>query len=618
MKARAAPPAAAALAVARGFALAAAFSLALAAVRLAAQAAPDPAAVPAADSAANPVEGSADWYDRQARTAIERHGYEAAAKLLGEAKRAFPDDVRFNLALASLYYDEELWRLALDEYVEAEHKGAAESEHYTRIARCLGKLDANREAVAWLERGTERWPGDASLVDDLGWMYFKVHRYADGVRLLETAAEESGMSSDLAMTLGTLYSGRGDYAESLRHYRTAIELSAVDDSGYFASIAWYNLSLLERRFHHYPAALQATDESLAAEDLASGHLARGELLESRMDYRGALAEYEAALARDDTPLAKVSLAILHRRFGRLDLALRYAAEALAEEDPAWLLYYGSDVAHYRLDVHESLADIHEGAARLALGRPTAGPLARCRELASAAVNALRGWYHRQRARLYAAEVGRAYLAEGAEEDGALHLADATEAYPRISLKYLERARVVETARAPHAEVFYRIDEGTLRRSAGMIRGAIDHLDPVWERLSLADALIEFVPLAAREGDREGRREAVNRLFAVNPGALAPEGLGLPLVLRFTGDWNGRERRAVRRLLRRSGSELADNAGGGFRYLLTLERFDDGSVGFALVEGDARARSPQAPSSRRRPAARGGGRRGSGPCGMLRG
>jgi tetratricopeptide (TPR) repeat protein len=554
--------------------------------RLPAQAAPDPASSAAESPAAVLVEGSAEWYDLRAEEAIGRHGYEAAAKLLGEAKRAFPDDARFNLTLASLYYDEQLWRLALGEYVEADRKGAAESEQYARIARCLGKLDANREAVTWLERATSRWPDDAALVDDLGWMYFKVHRYADGVRLLEEAAQAIGMSEDFAMTLGTLTSGMGDYAASSRHYRTAIELSAGEDSRYFASIAWYNLSLLERRFYHYRAALQATDESLAAEDLASGHLARGELLESRMDYRGALAEYEAALARDDTPLAGVSLAALHRRFGRLDLALRYADEALAEDDPAWLLYYGSDVAHYRLDVHENLADIHRGLARRALGRPTAGPLERCRALLEAAASALRGWYHRQRARLYAAEVGRAYLAEGAAEDGAFHLAMATEAYPRVSLKYLDRARAAETARAPHAEVLYLVDEGSLRRSTAMIREAIERLDPVWERLVLADALIELIPLAAREGDRAGRREAVNRLFEMNPGALPAEGLGLPLVLRFEGAWTGRELRTVRRLMRRSGSELGSAIGGGFRYVVELRRTADGSVDFALSEADA--------------------------------
>jgi tetratricopeptide (TPR) repeat protein len=537
-----------------------------------------------AQAAPGPAADSADWYDLQARAAVERHGYEAAAKLFGEAKRAFPDDARFDLGLASLYYGEQLWRLALDEYVAAERKGAAGSAEYARIGRCLGKLDRNREAVAWLERAAAKWPGDAELVDDLGWMYFKVHRFTDGVRLLEAAVRDTGMSADLAMTLGTLYSGMGDYAASSRHYRSAIELSADDDSGYFASIAWYNLSLLERRFYRYRDALQATDESLAAEDLASGHLARGELLESRMDYRGALAEYEAALVQDDTPLAGVSLAALHRRFGRLDLALRYAVEALAEDDPAWLLYYGSDVANYRLDVHESLADIYGGMARLALGRPTSGPFERCRALLEAAVDALRGWYHRQRARLYAAEVGRAYLTEGADEDGASHLETATEAYPRIALKYLELARAVETARAPHAEVLYRIEEGSLRRSAGMVEEAIEGLDPVWERMYLADALIELIPLAAREGDRAGRRGAVNRLFAISPGALPPEGLGLPLVLRFAGAWTGRERRAVRRLLARSGSELAEETGEGFRYLLTFERSDDGRVNFVLAEG----------------------------------
>ena len=152
------------------------------------------------------------------------------------------------------------------------------------------------------------------------------------------------------------------------------------------------------------------------------------------------------------------------------------------------------------------------------------------------------------------------LAEGAEEDGAFNLKMATEAYPRISLKYLEIARAVETARAPHAEALYRIDEGSLRRLAGTIREAIGGLDPVWERQFLAHAFIEIARLAAREGDREGLCEAINRSFAVNPAVLAAEGLGLPLVPRFVGGWTVRERRAVRRLLRRSG-ELADAIGG---------------------------------------------------------
>lgn len=583
---RAAPGAAAR--AARTVALALLLAAAVAVPRLAAQAAAG-AASPAPGGAAEAPTGSADWYDRQARSAIERHGYEAAAKLLDEAKRAFPDDARFNLALASLYYQEQLWRLALDEYLAAERKRPLESEPYARIGRCLGKLDRNREAVAWLERALERWPGDEALVDDLGWMYFKVHRFADGVRLLESFARDAPLSADLAMTLGTLYSGLGDYAASSRTYRAAIALAAGEDSRYVAAIAWYNLSLLERRFFDYRAALRATDESLAAEELASGHLARGELLECRMDYRGALAEYEAALARDETPLARLALADLHRRFGRLDLALRYATEALAEDDPSWLLYYGSDVARYRLDLHDTLADIHEGMARLALGRPTAGPLARLRELLAAAASGVRGWYHRTRSRLYAAEVGRACLAEGAEEDGAAHLQLATEAYPAISLRWLDRARAAETARAPHAEVLYRIDEGTLRRSPAMIAEAIARLDPVWERRHLADALIEYLRLAARGGDRAGRREAANRLYAVNPGALLPEGVGLPLVVRLTGEWPGRDRRAVRRLLARSGSELAAETGDGFRWVLTLDRTDEGRVGFALAEeGTGRA------------------------------
>jgi hypothetical protein len=135
-------------------------------------------------------------------------------------------------------------------------------------------------------------------------------------------------------------------------------------------------------------------------------------------------------------------------------------------------------------------------------------------------------------------------------------------------------------------VLYRLDEGHLRRSAAAMREAIDGLDPVWERMPLADALAEIARLPGSRSDPVGRRELLNRLYAIDPGALLQEGLGLPLVLRFSGAWTGLERRTVRRLLARSGSEIGAAAGEGFHYVLSLSRSEGGDVTITLAEADA--------------------------------
>ena len=88
----------------------------------------------------------------------------------------------------------------------------------------------------------------------------------------------------------------------------------------FAAIAYYNLSLLEHNFYHYNSALSYTDESLAMEDRPSGHLARGELFQSRMDFGAAQTEYEAPCRGGHHAALAVNLAILYQAFGRLELA----------------------------------------------------------------------------------------------------------------------------------------------------------------------------------------------------------------------------------------------------------------------------------------------------------
>jgi tetratricopeptide (TPR) repeat protein len=530
-------------------------------------------------------------YDR-AKAAIEQKNYETAVRLLAEAKARFPEATQVSLALGELYYDKELYTLALEEYRDAEKKGAVDLSTLTQISRCYGKLNREKSSIEYLERIIAAYPDSSESYDDLGWMFFKTHSLEKGEQILLKGIGRFGLESGMAMTLGTVYSGMNRYDRSREFYMKAIEKALAADDRTFAAIAYYNLSLLEQNFYNYNSALRFTDESLAMDDRPSGHLARGELFQSRMEFRPALEEYEKARAADTTPLSRLNLGLLHQEFGNLELARRYGEEVLASKDLAWMLYYGTDITRHFMDVHELLADTHEGLARMAAARPTAGPFERI----SALVSALRHWassrFYRQRFRVAALKVGSAYLAEGSLEEAYLQFFRANAGYTEVAAKYLGLARALETARTPHAEGFYLLEEGILKGSAGLLERSIAELDQFWEREAMAEALRAMIPLLRR------KQEAIEKLFDINPGALPQAGIGLPLSVSFEGGhWGRREKRLIGRYLKRAHSEI----GTGARHALRLVRGTAGDVRFSVA--DSRTGRPVAEGSAKGAASR---------------
>jgi hypothetical protein len=528
-----------------------------------------------------------DSLSSKAKEAISQNSYEAAVKILSRAKQLYPTSPRASLALGDLYYDKELYTLALDEYRDAETKGAEDFSTLTQISRCYGKLNHEKKAIEYLTRILTQYPDSSDTVDDLGWMYFKTHQLEKGEQVLLKGMARLGLQRGMAMTLGTVYSGLNRYDRSREYYLKSVNEALRVGDREFAAIAYYNLSLLEHNFFHYNSALRFTDESIATGDRPSGHLARGELFQARMDFDAAEQEYQDAYAKDTTPLSKVNLAILFQKFGRLDLARRYAEEVLASKDLAWLVYYGTDITRHYKDMYELLAGIYRGLARREADRPTTGLLDRCAALVSAARSQVISWYYAQRFHLSSLQVGKEYLNQGSLEDAWWEFYKGNESYPDVALKYLAEARTLETARTPHAEVFYMLEEGKVRHSAALLQQALASFDPFWEKEPSAEALISLIPLLKGASAAGPRREAIARLFEINPGALPQAGIGLPVAVDFRGaGWSPREKTLIFRYLRRARSECTGEAGAGFRHALQLTRGPDGAVHWAVLETGA--------------------------------
>jgi tetratricopeptide (TPR) repeat protein len=523
-----------------------------------------------------------DAYYDAASEAIAAERYETAVDIIRRGKEAYPASGDLNLLLANLYYDKEIYELAVEEYLEAEKK--TEEDYYTlnQIARCFGKLNREAESIVYLQKVLLFYPDSLGAMDDLGWMYFKTHQLEKGEALLLEAIERYGPDQGIFMTLGTLYSGLYDYTAAKDFYLKAIEAALAAGDEYFASVAYYNLSLLEHSFYYYNSALRYTEESIRSTDRAPGHLSRGELYQSRLDFHAAVAEYQQAMARDITPLSKVNLGILFQKFGSLEPARRYLEEVLDSRDLSWMYYYGTDLDRHNKDIHEILAEVYHGLALESSMLPRETFRQSVSSLWVSLGCRLKSYYHRQKFRLLSLRVGGKYLEEGNFLDAYWEFYRGNERYKRVALTYLNRARAFEVRIAPHAEAYYLQEEGKLLGSADLLERSIAMLDNFWEKEGIAEALIALVPLLGK--DDAARRRALNTLFRLNRGALRQYGYGLPLRLEIEGleAAGGPGRRRLARFLRKTGSRIARPGEEEYDYTLKVKFPSPGKAVYTLT------------------------------------
>ena len=183
-------------------------------------------------------------------------------------------------------------------------------------------------------------------------------------RLLAARPTENAQAHQFYLQ-GVFYHARGskeDYRKAIDFYREAVRL----DPRY--ALAWTELSIswmnLSRKFLNgqeaqdaYAQALAAAQSALALDpNLAAAHTARGLVLESNFDWKGAEAEFRRAIElapHDDAP--KATLADLMATLGHPEQAVGLAREEL-KSDPLcascyhWLASYLS--ALDRLDEAE--------------------------------------------------------------------------------------------------------------------------------------------------------------------------------------------------------------------------------------------------------------------------
>jgi transglutaminase-like putative cysteine protease/tetratricopeptide (TPR) repeat protein len=536
---------------------------------------------------------TADALFDSAQNAEEGEFWERAVELYNQGIRQYPGDIRFPWALGTLYNNRGLYSLAWEACLKAEKLAPWDPDILYRLAQIAAYLNLDSVSAGYLERLLEVRPDDRGAISNLGWMYFKLHRLADGERLLTGAIERFGRDPDYAMTLGTINAGMFRYEEGKKWYREAIDSAEIWQDSFSLAVANYNLSILETRFYRFAPAFDQTNASLDAQDRPPGRLARGELYLRQLDFRRALRDCQAAYESDTSPLSKLNLARIYQVSGRLGEARLYAEDCLRSKDLSWMVNYGTDPVRYRRDIHEILYKTYEGLEKTEKLLPRGGIAEMLRGTLNRVSCGFNAAIHRHLFRSYSLAAADSYREK--DPDSLTQYYYAFRSYPHRARKYLRKAAEMETSLIAASLPFYLYEEGRLLRDPALLSRALGSpageapgFDPRWERDMIAETCAELAKLS--RGDR--RAGWAETLYALTRGGLRQQGLSLPVNLRINPGETGPDRRLVKALeeaLKKAGLENAGNSpatkGGNARFTLVLEpgRDEGGSPRPVLCE-----------------------------------
>ena len=513
----------------------------------------------------------------QGREAQKAENYQQAIEDYQKAAKADPLSSEPARALALLYASQGLNRLALPAWEDVLAKTPEDQEAWMQVAETHGLLNEDNQAVAVYEKALKRFPKNLELAQSMAWMLFKTEDFPRGIALLEQLQATEGTTAGIEMVLGTLYSSQFDEAQARVHYLQSIALTtgASSTARGFRSIAWYNLSLLDKDFYHFDASAEDLAHSLEEQERSSNHLALGELQQNALKEPEARRSFEKALETDDTPLSLFDLAKLEQTFGHLDQAMARARQVAEFRDESWIFNFGVTRDKFLRDQEELAADIHHSAWLLLDFRARVTPWDWLLWLFDKVREGLQWFYHDQQWKNLLVKTGKVSLEVKNSPEAWVNLTFAHREIPSIGLKYLSLSRQHELPRNPLSRPSYLVEEGLIANDPSLLTRALSLLQVPGENSDRARALTKLARLQRERGDQSLSRRSLSELFLLAPGFLPAEGLALPVESSWMGSdkaeleaWKNTERDFAWQ----SGWDLAGQTRPGVSYNLDFQVF----------------------------------------------
>lgn len=518
------------------------------------------------------------WYFDEAESAIYKENYEHAISVLQEGQMAYPDSYRIVEKIGDLYFDKELYSLALDYYREGEVIEPERGSLIYQIGSTLGRLNENDEAILYYEKLLDYDDYHRAAVDDLSWLYYKVHRLKESEEILLDEIDRS-FHRNLAITLGTVYSEMYNYEKSKEYYLISINDAFENNAAYFASVALYNLSLLEYSFYNYEQSLQYTADSLDSKDRSSGHLARGEILQLAGRYSESEAEYLLGESMDDTPLSRIALAGLYQKTGNLQKSMAYLVDVQNRRDMSWMYFFGTDHNQYSMDLNLPLSDLYSAKSEYEKSRLYSG----FSDWVMGKVNQFKygilSFYHEQKYKKAARIVGDE-TSGGSDLNSWWSYSRAAMGNRSTFMKYIELCEAFEGELTDKSIPWYLMERGRESSDPLLLNQALALFRREWEVEPIIETLVHLIKLEGRNNQLL-KRQRLNYLYSLNNGSLMQNGLGLPIFLEHSGSGSERKLKAY---LEKTGFDVTLTPGEGYSNKLNVS-ISEKSYSWYLLNSD---------------------------------
>jgi tetratricopeptide (TPR) repeat protein len=192
---------------------------------------------------------------------MEKNNYAEVAKVLESALKVVPDDFRVNFLLGVAYsrLQRTLDAVRVLEYARTlnagdvncitqlalVYDGLKNYEETDKLYEEALKLDPNNHlvlnnygysladrniridrALEMAQKAIEAQPENASYLDTIGWVYFRLGKYEDAERYIKKAIDKDGASAVVYEHLGDVYFMMKDRERALEQWKIALKLDA--------------------------------------------------------------------------------------------------------------------------------------------------------------------------------------------------------------------------------------------------------------------------------------------------------------------------------------------------------------------------------------------------------
>jgi hypothetical protein len=488
---------------------------------------------------------TADDYLDAIETAYSIQNKELTLRLLNSALNQYPNNMQLLLRRGNFYNDENLYRLALTDFLRLEKLGYANEGSderfllYDALTNIYGKLDDAENGLVYAKKFYNAFPLEEIAAGSLLWAYQKAFQFEEGISVGKHILRQIPQSYNVKALISLLYSAIFDYANARKFSNEAIAMASSSlrpDYGFLLTTL-YNQYLLEMRFYNYAEAERCLRQASDIMETSTIYRSWGAMYHDQLDYYKAREYFELSNEaemqeeqrhmRERTPFAYFGLIDLYLTFGEPFKAEKLLNEVSRLKNISWMRNYGMNSDIYYEELYRLYSKLWEQKHALLRYQPQQGLTKRFLYLPRRIRTRFYSFYYTSLTKSYALKNGRLKILTNNYLPAYQHYLLAAQDFPLQKKFFLTAAEELEEAFIKKPLPYYKARQAVLAKNKAALLEAYALFDDHYEQRMQATVLRDLIRLEHRTAQKD---RYIENLYKINSGITKL--YALPLTLKI--------------------------------------------------------------------------------------